>query len=125
MQKKCETCGKKRARLLSIGHWGTTVLCRSCAMKWGVSLELWNETWRRKKETQRSTALPCPCCGSSKLYVGVVAACSYGVTCLRCHLRMWKELPEFNNKSLPMLTLESQTLAKAVKRWNRRTRMSL
>jgi hypothetical protein len=62
----------------------------------------------------------CPCCGSTKLYVGVTSCMNFGVICQSCRLQISVELPWENKKKLSMNKLKQNALMDAVGRWNRR-----
>lgn len=70
---------------------------------------------------------PCPCCGNAKLYEGATSAVTQGVQCLKCGLKIERELPgrwpRGTSRMHPDARLreaEQQTLNRSRKAWNRR-----
>ncbi len=61
--------------------------------------------------------LPCPCCGSSDIYLGVAHAFGYNVRCNGCGMRTrCFDLPEYCTKR----NLDLRIMWKAMCAWNRR-----
>lgn len=70
--------------------------------------------------------LPCPCCGNTDLYVGVMSSASMGVFCKPndetksgCGLKIERGFPE-TNRFRSMSLLEKHVLRRAILAWNRR-----
>ena len=67
---------------------------------------------------------PCPCCGNKNLYSGATSCNSQGVICWPhgggCGLTMSVSYPNFTK--LGVKEMEAKTLAKAISRWNKRTK---
>lgn len=72
---------------------------------------------------------PCPCCGSTDLLVGTMSSSSFGVECMKCHLKMevtrpeqWPEGTFKNTRSMKknLEALGKWTVNIAVGRWNGR-----
>ena len=77
--------------------------------------------------------MPCPCCASELVRMGVLSAQSFGVVCQKCGLRMEEYIPngwprgvwiKGRKSDYNYRRLEVWTTLKAVKRWNRRPKKS-
>ena len=66
-------------------------------------------------------ALPCPCCGARKPYVGRMHAMGFGVKCMRCKLEISRDYPDRYPKGITSLEqLHERLQRQAIEAWNTR-----